>query len=133
MFNNRHNQSIFLFFLASILLGSAVLSTPRAKEPDLTLKSESLGEEIGELLEEGRYSKAVPLAEALVANQKELFGPDDVETAHGLNVLGYLLIKSGQAGSAIPELSVSWVSPGGVPESRLSPCLISREPWSSPG
>lgn len=56
---------------------------------------------IGELMERGRYVDAVSLAEELVANQIEDFGPQDREVGYCLNVLGFAVRQSGRPADAI--------------------------------
>jgi CHAT domain-containing protein/Tfp pilus assembly protein PilF len=64
-------------------------------------RAETLAHRIEELYEVGRYSEGILLAEALVANQIQLFGPDHEETAESLNLLGLLLRLAGRPREAI--------------------------------
>lgn len=72
------------------------------REP-LARRAEALARQIGELHQAGRYPEAIPLAEVLVANHLQLFGPDDERTARSLNDLGLTLRLSGRPQEAIPQ------------------------------
>lgn len=66
-------------------------------------RAEALAQRIASLYEAGRYPEGIPLAEALLANQIEVFGPEDEEIAYCSEMLGVLLSSSGRPREAIPH------------------------------
>ena len=64
----------------------------------------ALNQEVKQLIEQGKYREAIPIAETAVEVAKRALGPEDPETAAALNNLGLLYRKIGDYAKAEPLL-----------------------------
>jgi CHAT domain-containing protein/Flp pilus assembly protein TadD len=62
----------------------------------------ALKQQVGQLIEEGKYQEAIPIAERAVEVAKRIRGPEDPETAEALNNLGLLFKRIGDYAKAEP-------------------------------
>jgi len=62
----------------------------------------ALNQQVNQLIEQGKYQEAIPIAERAVEVSKRVRGPEDPETAEALNNLGLLFKKIGDYVKAEP-------------------------------
>src|SRR5260370_839508 len=74
-----------------LALGLWILACPgsRAEDDDPT----ELNHQVDQLIEQGKYQEAIPIAERALEAAKRARGPEHPETADALNTLGLLLKK----------------------------------------
>jgi tetratricopeptide (TPR) repeat protein len=85
-----------------LALGLWILACPAllAKGDD----PNALNKQVTQLIEQGKYQEAIPIAERAVEVAKRAGGPEHPETAAALNNLGLLFTKIGDYGKAEPPL-----------------------------
>ena len=64
----------------------------------------ALNQQVNQLIEQGKYQEAIPIAERAVEVAKSNRGPEDPESATALNNLGHLFTKIGDYAKAEPLL-----------------------------
>jgi len=79
-------KSFVLLALGFLLLSC---STSSAEDDDLR----TLNQQVIQLIEQGKYQEAIPIAERAVEVAKRTRGPEDLVTADTLNSLGFLFVK----------------------------------------
>src|SRR5580700_2618421 len=62
----------------------------------------ALNQQVNQLIEQGKYQVAIPIAERAVEEAKRARGPEHTETAEALNNLGLLFKKTGDYAKAEP-------------------------------
>ena len=62
----------------------------------------ALSQRVNQLIEQGKYQEAIPIAERAVEVAKHTLGPDHPETADALNDLGFIFQKIGNYAKAEP-------------------------------
>ena len=62
----------------------------------------ALNERVNQLIEQGKYQEAIPIAERAVEEAKHTLGPDHPKTADALNDLGFIFQKIGSYAKAEP-------------------------------
>jgi tetratricopeptide (TPR) repeat protein len=70
-----------------------------------------LNQRVNQLIEQGKYQEAIPIAERAVEVAKHTLGPDHPKTAADLNNLGFLFQKIGDYAKAEPLLQEALWNP----------------------
>jgi tetratricopeptide (TPR) repeat protein len=63
-----------------------------------------LNQQVSQLIEQGKYQEAIPIAERAIEVSKRALGAEHRETAHAMNNLGLLFQKIGYYAKAEPLL-----------------------------
>ena len=79
------------FLLLALGIWILVCQASLAEDDD----PKALNQQVNQLLEQGKYQDAIPIAERAVEVAKRVRGPEDPETADALNNLGVLFQKIG--------------------------------------
>ena len=92
-----------------LALGLWILACPAllAKGDD----PNALNKQVTQLIEQGKYQEAIPIAERAVEVAKHTLGPDHPKTAADLNNLGFLFQKIGDYAKAEPLLQEALWNP----------------------
>jgi tetratricopeptide (TPR) repeat protein len=83
-----------------LALGLWILGCPAMLADDDD--SSALNRQVSQLIEQGKYQEAMPIAKRLVQVAKRARGPEHPETADALNDLGFLYKKTGDYAKAEP-------------------------------
>jgi tetratricopeptide (TPR) repeat protein len=86
------------FALLALCLWVLACPTLSAEDED----PNALNQQVNQLIEQGKYQKAVPISERAVEIAKRVRGPDQSETAEALNNLGLISRKVGDYTKAEP-------------------------------
>jgi tetratricopeptide (TPR) repeat protein len=89
-------KSTFVLFA----LGLWILACPASLAGDGNPKL--LNQQVNQLIEQGKYQEAIPIAERALEMAKRARGPEQPETADALNNLGFLFQKTGDYAKAEP-------------------------------
>src|ERR1700687_2282127 len=90
----RLAKSAFVLLALGLLILACPASLAEDNDPN------ALNQQVDQLIEQGKYQEAMPIAERAVEVAKRTRGPGDAETAEALNNLGLLLRKSGDYAKA---------------------------------
>ena len=83
-----------------LALGLWILACPISLAEDND--PNALNQQVSQLIEQGKYQEAIPIAERAVEMAKRVRGPENPETADALNNLGFLFKKIRDYGKAEP-------------------------------
>ena len=83
-----------------LALGLWILACPASLAEDDD--PNALNQQVSQLIEQGKYQEAIPIAERAVEVAKRARGPENPETADALNNLGFLFKKIGDYAKAEP-------------------------------
>ena len=83
-----------------LALGLWILACPASSAEDDD--PDALNQQVSQLIEQGKYREAIPIAERAVGVSKRALGPEHRETADALNNLGFLFQRIGDYAKAEP-------------------------------
>src|ERR1700687_1112721 len=83
-----------------LALGLLILACPASLAEDDD--PNALNQQVNQLIEQGKYQEAIPIAERAVEVSKRVRGPEHPETVDALNNLGLLFQKIGDYAKAEP-------------------------------
>jgi tetratricopeptide (TPR) repeat protein/CHAT domain-containing protein len=83
-----------------LALGLLILACPAGLTKDDD--PNSLNQKVNQLIEQGKYQEAIPIAARAVEVAKRILGPDHPKTADALNNLGFIFQKIGDYAKAVP-------------------------------
>jgi tetratricopeptide (TPR) repeat protein len=86
--------------LVLLALGLWILACPASSAEDDD--RDALNQQVNQLIEQGKYREAIPIAERAVQVSKRALGPEHRETADALNGLGFLFQRIGDYAKAEP-------------------------------
>ena len=86
--------------LVLLALGLWILACPASSAEDDD--PDALNQQVSQLIEQGKYREAIPIAERAVEVSKRALGPEHRETADALNNLGFLFQRIGDYAKAEP-------------------------------
>ena len=86
--------------LVLLALGLWILACPASSAADDD--PDALNQQVNQLIEQGKYREAIPIAERAVEVSKRALGPEHRETADALNKLGFLFQTIGDYAKAEP-------------------------------
>jgi tetratricopeptide (TPR) repeat protein len=86
--------------LVLLALGLWTLACPASSAEDDD--PDALNQQVSQLIEQGKYRAAIPVAERAVEVSKRALGPEHRETADALNNLGFLFQRIGDYAKAEP-------------------------------
>ncbi len=86
--------------LVLLALGLWILACPASLAEDDD--PNALNQQVNQLIEQGKYQEAIPIAERAVEVAKHTLGPDHPKTADALNNLGFIFQKIGNYAKAEP-------------------------------
>src|SRR5208282_1491763 len=89
-------KSLFVLLALGLLILACPAGLTKDDEPN------SLNQRVNQLIEQGKYQEAIPIAERAVEVAKHTLGPDHPKTADALNDLGFIFQKIGNYAKAEP-------------------------------
>jgi tetratricopeptide (TPR) repeat protein len=87
-----------------LALGLWILACPASSTEDDD--PNSLNQQVNQLIEQGKYQEAIPIAERAVEAARRTGGPKHPETADALNNLGFLFEKIGDYATLVGPSSL---------------------------
>ena len=98
-------KSPFVLLALGLWILAGTASWAEDDDPD------ALNQQVNQLINQGKYQEAIPIAERAVEVSKRVRGPEQQETVEALNNLGLLFQKIGDYAKAEPLLQEALWNP----------------------